>query len=67
MAGKVTEVTASYGVTVNSGIKFEFIRLDFAARRQIAEGEDAIKMLHKLKQRLKVEVDKAVNIEIGGN
>ena len=64
--GKVTKVSVNYGVTVNSGVKFEFIRLDFGAEREIEEGEDPIKLMHNLKNRLKLEVNKAVNIEING-
>ena len=66
MANKVTEVAVNYGVTVNSGIKYEFIRLDFQAKRQICEGEDPIDLMHKLHRRLKVEVNKAVDMEING-
>lgn len=66
MANKVTAITVNYGETVNSGVKYEFIRIDFSATRTICEGEDPIQMMHKLRRRLKLEVHKAIGEELRG-
>lgn len=56
---KVTKVSASYGVTRGTGVKFEFIRLDMSAEADVLPDEDPQVVRRKLLVDLKRDVDKA--------
>jgi len=58
---KRTKVSASYGVTRATHIKFEFIRLDMGAEAEVEEGEDPNVARRKLLLELKAEVEDAVD------
>lgn len=56
---KVTKVSASYGVTRGTGVRFEFIRLDMGAEADVLETEDPQVVRRKLLVDLKRDVDEA--------
>ena len=57
-------ITVNYGVTVNTGVKFEFLRLDYAIEAVIQDDESPQEVFKRLREGLREEVKAAVTAEL---
>ena len=57
-------ITVNYGVTVNTGVKFEFLRLDYAIEAVIQDDESPQEVFKRLREGLREEVKAAVKEEL---
>lgn len=61
---KVTEVYVQLGRTVNTGVKFEFLRMDAGERITLGQGEDAKVVAHAARERLSKRVKQMIKKEL---
>lgn len=61
---KPNYIEVSYGVTRQTSIKFESLRLEYKVGMALDEGEDAAIKLDEVRKTLRNKVNQAVNEEI---